>query len=117
MSEPDPEVSVESAAAPAAAGGSYAVLRNRDFLIYLCSRFFASIGMQMLTVAVDWELYERTGSALALGYVGLSQMIPMILCTVPAGHIADNFNRKRIILIMNVLLAVSSVGLMFISMA
>ena len=118
MSDSDPEVSVESAVAPGSgATGSYAVLRNRDFLTYLTSRFVASLGMQMLTVAVDWELYERTGSALALGYVGLSQMIPMIVCTVPAGHVADNFNRKRIILVMNLLLALSSVGLMVISMA
>jgi len=52
----------------------YAVLRNRDFLLYLIGRFIASLGQQMLTVAVGWELYERTHSALNLGLVGLAQM-------------------------------------------
>src|SRR5215216_3221350 len=74
----------------------YAVLRNRDFLLYLIGRFIASLGQQMLTVAVGWELYERTHSALNLGFVGLTQMLPMVLFTLPAGHIADNYNRKRI---------------------
>ena len=58
----------------------------------------ASLGQQMLVVAIDWELYQRTHSALALAMVGLSLMVPMILFTVPAGHFADTFNRKKIIL-------------------
>src|SRR5262245_66667573 len=78
----------------------YAVLRNRDFLLYLVGRLVASFGQQMLTVAVGWELYERTHSALALGLVGLTQMIQMMLCTLPAGHVADNYERKRIIITM-----------------
>src|SRR5713226_3636098 len=88
----------------------YAVLRNRDLVLYLISRLVASLGQQMLTVAVGWELYERTHSALNLGFVGLAQMIPMILFTLPAGHLADNLNRKRIIMAMTLLMAVSSLG-------
>src|SRR5881394_406360 len=89
----------------------YAVLRNRDLVLYLVGRFVASLGQQMLTVAVGWELYERTNSALALGLVGLTQMIPMILFTLPAGHLADNYDRKRIILIMTMVIACASGGL------
>src|SRR5262252_2447967 len=89
----------------------YAVLRNRDLLLYLIGRFVASLGQQMLTVAVGWELYERTNSALALGLVGLTQMIPMVLFTLPAGHVADNYDRKRIILLMTFVVACASVGL------
>src|SRR5712671_6602675 len=83
----------------------YAVLRNRDFVLYLVARFIASLAQQMLTVAVGWELYERTGLALALGLVGLAQMVPMILFTLPAGHLADNLNRKQIIMAMTLLIA------------
>jgi MFS family permease len=43
----------------------------------------------MLTVALGWELYNRTGSALVLGGVGLAQIVPIILLSLPAGHIAD----------------------------
>jgi len=93
----------------------YAVLRNRDFALYLIGRLVASLGQQMLTVAVGWELYERTHSALALGLVGLTQMAPMLLLTLPAGHLADNHNRKRIIVSMVFLAALSSLGLTLIS--
>src|SRR5215831_2127635 len=92
----------------------YAVLRNRDFVFYLVGRFVASLGQQMLTVAVGWELYELTRSARALGLVGLTQMVPMILFTLPAGHVADNFSRKRIIILMTFVIACASVGLTII---
>src|SRR3974390_444027 len=93
----------------------YAVLRNRDFIFYLIARFVSSFGQQMLTVAVGWELYERTHKALALGLVGLTQMVPMVLFTLPAGHVADNHNRKRVILIMTGILGAASLGLTFFS--
>src|SRR5438128_1913763 len=93
----------------------YAVLRNRDLLLYLIGRFVASLGQQMLSVAVGWELYERTHSALALGLVGLTQMVPMILFTLPAGHTADNYDRKRIIVLTTMVIGLASLGLTFIS--
>src|SRR3954468_24108488 len=89
----------------------YAVLRNRNYVLYLVGRLIASFGQQMLTVAVGWELYERTGSALALGMVGLIQMVPMIGLTLPAGHVADTWNRKHIILAMTLVSALASLGL------
>jgi MFS family permease len=82
---------------------------------YLTGRFIAALGQQMLVVAVGWELYERTGSALNLGLVGLSNMIPMFLLTLPAGHLADNHNRKHIMLWMIGAIALASVGLTLVS--
>ena len=73
--------------------GWRAVLRNRNYRLYLMGRLIASFGQQMLTVAVGWELYDRTHSTLALFLVGLTQMAPMVLFTLPAGHIADNHDR------------------------
>jgi MFS family permease len=98
-----------------AAQDPYAVLRNRDVALYLIGRLVASLGQQMLTVAVGWELYERTHSALALGLVGLTQMAPMVLFTLPAGHVADNHDRKRIIVLMSFVIACASLGLTVIS--
>ncbi len=86
-------------------------LRNADFSRYLIGRFVASLGQQMLVVAIDWELYQRTHSALSLAFVGLSLMVPMILCTIPAGHFADTFSRKKIILVTTLVLAAASIGL------
>jgi MFS family permease len=115
MSEMDP--SPEAAAAPATvpARDAYAVLRNRDLVLYLLARFISSFGQQMLTVAVGWEIYKLTNSALALGLVGLTQMVPMLLFTLPAGQVADNHERKRIIILMTLVLAVASLGLTLIS--
>lgn len=94
---------------------AYAVLRNANYKRYLIGRFVASLGQQMLFVAVDWELYRRTGSALSLAFVGLSFMVPMLLCTVPAGHFADTFNRKKIILGATLVLGIVSAGMTAIS--
>ena len=69
----------------------------------------------MLTVAVGWELYERTHSSLSLGLVGLTQFLPMVLMTLPAGHIADTRNRKHVIIAMQSVLVLASLGLAFIS--
>lgn len=93
----------------------YAVLRNRDLVLYLVGRFVASLGQQMLTVAIGWELYERTHKPLNLGLVGLTQMVPMILFTLPAGHIADNHDRKKIIIAMSFVIGCASGALAFIS--
>jgi MFS family permease len=101
--------------ASAAAHDPYAVLRNRDFVLYLVGRLVASLGQQMLTLAVGWELYMRTHSALALGLVGLTQMMPMVLFNLPAGHVADNYDRKRIIILTNLVIACASLGLTLIS--
>jgi MFS family permease len=113
----DIEATPDSTGAPplATPDDPYAVLRNRDVVLYLVGRLFASFGQQMLTVAVGWELYERTRSALALGLVGLTQMVPMILFTLPAGHVADNHDRQRIIVSMTLVIACASVGLTLIS--
>ncbi len=104
-----PETSAQVSAA--VEESPYAVLRNRDFLLYLIGRFVASLGSQMLVVAVGWELYERTHAALALGLVGLTNVVPMFLFTLPAGHFADHHDRKRIMVLTTGVMALASVGL------
>ena len=96
---------------PTADKHPYAVFRNADFVRYLIARFIAALGMQMLVTALDWELYKRAHSGLALGFVGLSLMVPMILCTLPAGQLADRRNRKSIILGSTLALGFASLGL------
>ncbi len=93
----------------------YALFRNRDFSLFLIGRFIAVFGQQMLSVAVDWEIYKRRNSMLALSLIGLAQMIAIVLWTLPAGYIADNFNRKRVILLMDLLIGLSALSLMLIS--
>jgi len=94
-----------------ALAGPYDILKNRDFLLYLIGRFIASFGQQMVTVAVGWQLYERTHQPISLGLVGLTQMVPMIGLTLPAGHFADNHDRKRTIIAGMLIMSLASVGL------
>ena len=75
----------------------YAVLRNRDFTAFLAARFLATLAVQMQTVAVGWQVYEVTRDPLDLGLVGLSQFLPFVLLVLPAGHLADSRDRRRIL--------------------
>ena len=78
-------------------GDRYAVLRNRDFTAFLAARFLATLAVQMQTVAVGWQVYEVTRDPLDLGLVGLSQFLPFVLLVLPAGHLADSRDRRRIL--------------------
>lgn len=93
----------------------FAALRFRDYRLYTLAVLLATMGYQMQSVAVGWELYERTASAFALGVVGLVQVIPVILLSLPAGQIADRFERKYTVIWTMVMLAICSLGLAVLS--
>ena len=76
-----------------------AVLKNRDFALYLGSRFFASIATQMVVMAVGWQVYHITGRVLDLGLIGLSQFLPFLCLVLVSGHVADQFDRRTIIIL------------------
>jgi MFS family permease len=94
---------------------TFAALRFRDFRLLVVGRTFWALGEQMLNAAIGWEIYERTGSAFAIGLVGLVQVLPVIVLALPAGHIADRVNRKYLTIAMQVLLALCGLGLAWIS--
>lgn len=93
----------------------YAAFRFRDFRLLFAGRLITAFGGQMLSFAIAWELWLRTRSTFALGMVGLVQVVPIILLSLPGGHVADQHNRKRIVLVMQVLLASCSLGLAYLS--
>lgn len=93
----------------------YAAFRVAAFSYYSLGNLVSVIGRQMLIVAVEWEMYQRTHSATALGLVGLAIAAPVVLLSLPAGHIADRFNRKYIILISQALSAICSLALALVS--
>ncbi len=94
---------------------SYAALRFRNFCILLSGAFVAAFAQQMLTVAIGWELFERTNSALVLGGVGLAQIIPIIVLFLPSGYIVDLYSRKTIFLVSLTFLGLASLGLAALS--
>lgn len=94
----------------------YAALRFRDFRLLLAGRFATALGDQMVSFAIGWELWLRTNNELALGLVGLVQVIPVIVFSLPAGHVADQHNRKRIVVVTQILLAMCALGLAALSL-
>ena len=73
------------------------VFREKSYTRFLLSRVSSSLSYQMGAVAIGWQMYALTHSALALGMVGLAQFLPILLLTLAVGHAADRFNRKTII--------------------
>jgi MFS family permease len=69
-----------------------------EFAVYELSRFFIVIALEMQSVAVGWEVYDITHRALDLGWVGLAQFLPGIIFFLPAGHMADRFNRRNVLI-------------------
>lgn len=77
--------------------GRYWPLINREFSWFILARIFFIGGLRMTPVLLGWRLYEITGSKLALGMLGLSEVIPAILLALPAGVRVDRSNKHRLI--------------------
>src|SRR5213594_3400628 len=93
----------------------YAAFRFEDFSLFTAGNLLSITGRLMLAVAVEWEIYARTHSATALGLVGLVIAIPVATLSLPAGHLADRFSRKRIILVSQIFSALTSIALALVS--
>jgi MFS family permease len=92
------------------------VLRHPDLRRYLSARFIASIATQVQTVAVGWQVFRVTGDPFDLGLVALSQFLPFVLLILPAGHVADRYDRRRIQLVTYVLLAACAAALLALAL-
>lgn len=99
-----------------AEGDRLVVLRHPDLRRYLSARFLASLATQIQTVAVGWQVFTVTGDPFDLGLVALSQFLPFILLILPAGHVADRYDRRRVQLATYLLLAVCAGVLLTLSL-
>ncbi|MEG9522285.1 MAG: MFS transporter, partial [Pantoea piersonii] len=75
------------------------LLKHRAFVAFWLARTCSSFGFQMFSVAISWQIYALTSSAMALGIIGLMQFLPSVLLALPAGHLADQYDRRRIVLL------------------
>jgi len=71
--------------------------RHRPFRLLFTTRAAANTANQMQAVAVGWLIYDLTGSALALGLIGLVQFLPPLALTLLAGQIVDHHSRRLIL--------------------
>jgi MFS family permease len=89
--------------------GTWSVLRNRNYALIFWGQLISAAGTQMQVVAVSWQVYLLTHSAIALGLIGLFQAIPRIIFSLVGGVLADVFDRRKMLLIIEITLAVTSV--------
>lgn len=102
-------------AVTATAHDPYHALRFRDYRFFIVARLLATMGVLMQDVAVGWQLYDRTNSTLALGLTGLASVTPRLLLALPAGSLADRFDRRNIVRAGRVIAGLMSLWLAFLS--
>jgi MFS family permease len=86
-----------------------AALRSHDFRLLFFGQLVSLTGSQMQQVAVAWQIYTLTHSALALGLLGACRALPMVLFALPGGLTADRLDRRRVMLVSQSLMALASV--------
>ncbi|MBX2899459.1 MAG: MFS transporter [Cyclobacteriaceae bacterium] len=91
----------------------YAALRIRDFRLFVLSRLFITLAIQMQGVIVGWQIYALTKDPLSLGLIGLAEALPAIGVSLYAGHLADVVERKKIIVTCVAVLALCSAALLY----
>ena len=83
---------------PATSRSAFTALRYRDFRLLWLGQIISVTGSQMQSVAINWHVYLLTKSAFALGLVGLFRGVPIILCSLVGGVVADAVDRKRLMI-------------------
>jgi MFS family permease len=89
----------------------YQAFRFRNYRFFAAGNVLSVMGRQMVAIAIGWEIYQRTHSASMLGYVGLALALPVIIFAIPAGQLADRCQRRKILLVTQLLTSLSSIGL------
>jgi MFS family permease len=90
---------------------TFAALRHRDFRLLWGGQFVSITGSQMQLVAINWHVYLLTKSSVALGLVGLVRVVPIVLCSLAGGVVADAFDRKRLMLAAQFVMLASALAL------
>ena len=95
--------------------GALTVFRNANFSAFFASRLLSSLASQMIDVAVGWLVYQLTNSAFALGLVGLCIFAPNLIFALIAGHVADRFDRRFVLIVCYLLMLSATFGLFLIA--
>ncbi len=93
----------------------FAALKEPYVGAFTVGRALSNMSMQVVSVSVGWDLYERTGDPLSLGLVGAAQVAPAVLLMLLAGSVTDRFSRRNIAMISASIMGVSAAGLAFVT--
>ena len=94
------------------ASSAPSLFRHRDFRLYQLTRLCAVLAVQIESVAIGWQVYELTGSALALGYTGLAQFLSFLSFSLLGGHVADRVDRRGILVVCQLVMLLCSLLLL-----
>jgi MFS family permease len=109
--EPDPP----SESPAAILHDPYAAVRSPNFRRYWSGNFVSILGTQMQTATLVWEVFDRTKDPFMVGLVDLVIVVPVLSLALLAGHVADRFNRRRVLITSLTVNAFASLGLAFVS--
>jgi MFS family permease len=90
--------------------------QSREFRFYSAARLMGIMGAEAQAVGVAWQVYQITHSALALGYTGLALFLPGIFFVLPAGHVADRYDRRTVILTCYTVQALATFALFWLAL-
>ncbi|WP_105372765.1 MFS transporter [Neorhizobium huautlense] len=100
-----------------ASGDRFAAFRHSSYSRFFFSRFLSAFAIQIISVAVGWQMYDETGNALYLGLIGLFQFLPSLLLILVTGSVADRYNRRAIMAICMVVGALCAAALLALTIA
>jgi MFS family permease len=110
-------VDPKAVSGPSGRNPAWAVFGHRDFRALLGARWLAMFALQAQNVAIGWQVYAITHRPLALAWVGLAQFFPAILLSLVTGHVADRFDRRRILQVCHAAMAALSLALVGVASA
>jgi MFS family permease len=95
---------------------TFQLLQNKEYSFFLAVRVFLTIGLQIQTVIVGWQLYKLTKDPFSLGLIGLAEAIPALSIALYAGHVADISNKRNILLKSLSVLLLCTIGLTVVTL-
>ncbi len=96
-------------------GDRFAAFRHSSYTRFFFARFLLSFSQQIVSVAVGWQMYDQTGSAIYLGLIGLVQFLPSLVLILVTGSVADRHNRRAIAAICSLVSALCTLALLLMT--
>ncbi|QND16400.1 MFS transporter [Rhizobium leguminosarum bv. trifolii] len=97
-------------------GDRFAAFRHSSYTRFFFARFLLSFSQQIVSVAVGWQMYDQTGSAIYLGLIGLVQFLPSLLLILVTGSVADRYNRRAIAALCSLVSALCTLALLVMTL-
>ena len=117
MAAPDPDSVPTKHTAGKNSHSSFSALRHRDFRLLWIGQIVSVTGSQMQSVAINWHVYLLTKSAFALGMVGFFKGVPIVLCSLMGGVVADAMDRRRLMIATQTVMLISAAALAVVTLA